>query len=289
MNRFGLGLLGVVLLAGWQTAVADDAWYRYFHVIAGAYEIHDASNPEQKFRLQETPITKWSQPVRGGSHGSVYLWTLEKRPAVIGCFFIWPNGEQFGLTHELQSLRPEPVRAQASGATWKRDWDARDGIEWLELSGDRSLQDQRFGFRQLARAISVQSRNADGKPTDLRLLARPLYRYELTDEAKTRGALFGFVDGTDLEAVVIVESQATESDGTALPDGKWRCAFGRLSDYALRGAYEEREIWSVPAAQFDQQQSNYYCGSAEYLARPPAEPAGDDAAGDSVKSDPSKR
>ena len=59
--------------------------------------------PGTVFTLHPEPILKWSNPVVGSIHGSVYIWTSHGRPEAIASIFKWysPAHHQ---TNEFQSL-----------------------------------------------------------------------------------------------------------------------------------------------------------------------------------------
>jgi len=66
-------------------------------------------------------------------------------------------------------------------------------------------------MRSLARSYDVEMNGPDGRPTNLRLLPQPLYRY--TDSTPERdGAIFAFVftAGTDPELLLRIESRQVD-------------------------------------------------------------------------------
>jgi hypothetical protein len=73
----------------------------------------------------------------------------------------------------------------------------------------------------------------------LRLLTKPLYRYEATGDL-IDGALFGFVLGTDPEALLMIEAYKT-------PEGtQWRYAFAAMTVYGLFAKLDGTEVWNRP-------------------------------------------
>ena len=88
--------------------------------------------------------------------------------------------------------------------------------------------------------------NGDGAPEVLRLLPRPLYRYDLKDSNDTNpilrdGGMFAFVMGTDPEVILLLE--AVEREGQAV----WQYAFARATTYAVEASLGEAVVWSVIA------------------------------------------
>src|SRR5262249_16389862 len=83
-------------------------------------------------------------------------------------------------------------------------------------------------------------------PVELRLLPQPLYRYEPDRETPdlVDGALFGFVQGTDPQSLLILEARR---DGERIG---WKFAFPRMASGAGAARYQRREIFSVPKYAF---------------------------------------
>ena len=108
-----LAVLGVSSRADEPTKT-ESPWQKLFRQHAGDY--HFTFEDERKVEATKEPILFWSQPVRGGDDGGVFLWTSAGRPIAIGTFFIWPlpEGGQ-GVTHELHSLTPEAFEAEWHG------------------------------------------------------------------------------------------------------------------------------------------------------------------------------
>jgi hypothetical protein len=80
---------------------------------------------------------------------------------------------------------------------------------------------------------------------ELRLLSRPLYRYDPKEGAVTDGAVFAFVMGTDPEVLLLIE--AVKESGTT----KWQYAFARRTSGELEGRIGDTVVWK--AARFPQQ------------------------------------
>jgi hypothetical protein len=82
--------------------------------------------------------------------------------------------------------------------------------------------------KQLASNFSATSRR-DDRDWELRLLPRPLYRYELPKNNESDlldGVVFGLVQGTDLEIVLLLEAVNGITPS-------WRWAPARMSDLPL--------------------------------------------------------
>ncbi len=76
---------------------------------------------------------------------------------------------------------------------------------------------------------------------DLRLLPKPLYRYESTDPEVIDGAVFALVSsaGTDPEIILLLEARKT-------PQGpRWTYGAARFSDMSLWLKHKDREVWNA--------------------------------------------
>jgi hypothetical protein len=104
-------------------------------------------------------------------------------------------------------------------------------------------------MRSLAGAFSAvmidYRNNPKGERQTLRLLPQPLYRYQSTAPEVIDGALFAYVLGTDSEVLLLLEARAA-GDRTI-----WQYAFARMNNDALVGFHNEREVWSVGRARYE--------------------------------------
>ncbi|HEV3005878.1 MAG TPA: hypothetical protein VGX78_15535, partial [Pirellulales bacterium] len=75
---------------------------------------------------------------------------------------------------------------------------------------------------------------------ELRLLPRPLYRYQTQRTDLIDGALFAFVQGTDPEVVLVLEAVGRDAES------EWRYALTRRSVLPLEADIDGERIWSVP-------------------------------------------
>jgi hypothetical protein len=272
------------LIAGWSLLVvttiiiAEDrpaaesltGWQRLFREHAAEYRIQPVGT-DSPARLWPDPILKWSQPVRGGGEGAIYLWTLEGRPVTIATLFIWPKGDgRQAVAHELHSLSSQPLDAKWRDRTWTPP---KNGITWQRgdnLPAPSTSADQRLRqMRDLARQFQASSRDRQDKTWELRLLTRPIHRYELptaTDspavDTVLDGSVFGFVEGTDLEVVLLVQAVQTATGP------RWEFAFARMSDYRLTVRRDDRIVWDVDVCGPDTPRAAYHCTTVEYRASP---------------------
>jgi hypothetical protein len=88
-------------------------------------------------------------------------------------------------------------------------------------------------------AIELENRKREPARVQLRLLARPLYRYETESDQILDGAVFCYVHTTDPEALVVLEA-ITNGDKT-----HWEYAFARRTTLPVMGLIDDKEVWST--------------------------------------------
>jgi hypothetical protein len=242
-------------------------WQRLFRKQAAEYKFVVEGDGSSDVHLVAEPILQWSQPVRGGADGAVFVWTEEGQPIAIGTFFIWPtdDGKQ-GVTHELHSLSQLPLVAAWHNRRWTPP---KDSIVWNPVPDapkpGTSAEQRLRQMRDLARQFSAESHDKDDRKWDLRLLPRPIYRSDVDRKSQPAaaerdvldGALFGFVEGTDLEIVLSIRAAKTATGH------RWEYALARMSDFRLAVRHGETAVWEVDRASFDNPRVAYYCSTVE--------------------------
>jgi hypothetical protein len=243
-------------------------WQDYFRHLAGEYRMTAGENDEQ-LTLLDKPVLKWSQPVRGGDDGAVYLWLDRGRPAAVGTFFIWPDKDgRFGVSHELHRLTARKLAGQwRSQVRWRP---AKDAVSW-QLMPDAEAPDanatrRAIQVRQIARRFAASSINRQDERSELRLQPRPFFQYAGgADDDWLGGALFSLVHGTDTELILWLEARPGK-DGA-----KWHFAFARMSDLRLTVTLDGKEVWSADVAKYNQYDGPYLCTAPEFLRQPPSD------------------
>ena len=236
-----------------------------FASIADGFQFMVQDTKAPKLVRVDKPLLSYTNPVRGfGQSGSVYLWTHQERPAVIGS--LWTNrGKEGGprrLFVELHSLRsdsveatlPELPQARRSMPNWSPPSPA---VQWKPFGDpikNRSAVLLRTFLRRSATEFSatLTPRDAETKES-LRLLTSPLYQYQTNDIVA--GGVFAFTLATDPEAFLLIEARK-ESGRIQLYHA---CA--RLTGRPLEMKHKDQTVWSVEQAQV-------WSGTSAYLFCP---------------------
>lgn len=94
-------------------------------------------------------------------------------------------------------------------------------------------------------------------------MSKPIYRYaSRSAKPVVDGAIFAFVEGTDLEIAVLIQVRATETKP------QWEVAFARMSDYQLAVNRGEALLWEVEQKNQDSDEMNYSCPTVEFRDAP---------------------
>ena len=246
-----MGMLAILLATGsTRSARSDEArdvldrWMQLYDTSAMSVEMHLADRPDVPLSLNPTPLLKYTNPVRmRATHGAVYVWTIEKRPAVIAAF--WSASPEPGvrrLNFEWHSLQQAALVAEYDG---ERIWATQEsGLEWQVLpdasSPAVSRQHRVVQMRRLASSFTAEIPEGE---SELRLLAQPVFRYREAESDVTDGAVFAYVMGTDPELFLLLEARAA-ANGTA----QWHVGFVRFTNAPLTVRREGREWWSCGRA-----------------------------------------
>ncbi len=218
------------------------------------YTLYRDASHQEKLEFRKEPVYVWTNPVRTTQQdGLVFVWTGRGRPEAIGTFFSSAAGGRRGVNHELHSLSLSTLDVVREG-THEHLWKPRAaGIELSPIEGAPapagSPAPRLAQMRAMAREFSAATRDAQDKRWELRLLSKPLYRYESTDPDVLDGALFAFVTsaGTDPEALLIIEARRPPGGGMPL----WYRALARFTDLNLSVRYKGMEVFAADSTRGD--------------------------------------
>jgi hypothetical protein len=208
------------------------------------WSIRTGIEPGRPATARPEPVLRFSNPGVGRVYGDVFLFIGEGRPEAVMSIFKWFT-PWTGFEAEMHSLSTSPLKARRDGqVVWEP---VRPGIEMKDVpdapSPAASALERLGQMRTISGSFAghlLDARvEATGEDQALRLLPKPLYRYEPKDPALVDGALFAFVLGTDPEFFLLLE--ANES-----PRGpRWQYGLARMNDDPLQVTYKGKAIWKV--------------------------------------------
>jgi hypothetical protein len=206
--------------------------------MASRYEIGAGKDGETKLQLITEPVLRWSNPVRGGADGSLFLFTDEGRPQA--ALSIYPTEDGKAWNHEFQSLAERELVAKKGGASaWAPD---QPGVEFKAVPKAPDPADSAAGRLAQMRTLADRfSATVDfrGDKSALRRLSAPIYRYGDQKRDPQDGAVFAFVQATDPELLLLLE--ARRSGGKS----QWQYALARQTMWVVQVELEGRPVWAV--------------------------------------------
>ena len=201
---------------------------------------------ESQEPAETRPVLRWANNARGSEDGVTLLYVHRGRPLAAACVYPWANR----LEHDFESLSRGRIVARRDGQiVWQPQ---KAGVTFADVPGAPAPAESRpQRLRQMkilaekfqATMLGWKPDNSDRE--ELRLLSRPLYRYEPQDPGVVDGAVFAFAMGTDPEALLLLE--AVEEAGAAA----WKYGFARRTSGELEGRFEGAIVWK--AARFPTQ------------------------------------
>lgn len=268
-RRTFLASLGVVFgpRAAWSQEVAPeksqpssrlDAMRR----LAGTATVAEVAggNAGPPLALRAEPMLHYGDPSRGIREGTLWAWGARGRPSAVMKVEYWPGsgGEAGHWGIAVGALSPGRVSV-----------DFRDGLRWTSRKPGLDLQTLPDApadtpAQRLTQAKSFARRFAAHVDThrkagtiQLRLLPKPVDRYEDPESGLLDGVLFGLVYATNPITLVAMEARA---DGPGAP--AWRYGFTRLGDGEATALLDGKDVWTVPFI------DSAYANADLYMTRP---------------------
>ena len=169
---------------------------------------------DQTKPMQSHIVMRWPNNVRGTRDGATIILTDAGRPQAACCIYTWQGKE---LHYCFGSLSTKHVSAEVDGEIV---WHPKDpGIEYRLMPVATEPAANAAGrlrqMRQLSRRFGSRYVESKTKSYELRLIPRPVYRYDLgepkADAEVVDGAMFAFAQGTDPELLLMIEARRSPS------------------------------------------------------------------------------
>jgi hypothetical protein len=200
-----------------------------------------------KAALRPRPVIRWRNAARGqDGEAMMVVWAHNGRPVAMASIYPWDGY----MCHEFGSLSRQArlVARDGSAVAWSPN---APGLEFKNVPdaptpGDtpavRLRQMKSIAERFKGTMTGWKGDNSDRE--ELRLLLRPLYRYELKESKETNpnlhdGALFAFVMGTDPEIVLVLEAVGAANEAV------WQYAFARATSGGLEAKLDGAVVWTA--------------------------------------------
>ncbi len=208
---------------------------------AAKYEIRPATGDRTPALLNPVSVLKWQNTVNKSVHGNIFVWLKAGRPEAIASIYQFYSPKT-SFEAEFQSLAVYPLQVQRDGVAV---WSSKEaGVVLKPFNEDATPGDSKpqrlIAMRKLADRFTGNLVDWDKQSYRLRLMPKPLYRYESTDPEVLDGGLFSLTYTTDPEVLVVVEARKS-------PQGfRWMYGFGRMNVGEITVFEDEKTVWSAP-------------------------------------------
>jgi hypothetical protein len=206
---------------------------------AAVHQVEVFADADTEDAAKPIVALRWANNARGSEDGMTILYVHAGRPLATACLYPWDKR----LIHDFESLSRDKIVARKDGAlVWQPQESSVKYAPIPDAPAPAETPTQRL--RQM-KALVEQFQSAmlgwKADSTDreeLRLLPRPLYRYEPKSGPVIDGAVFAFVMGTDPESLLMIEAVKGD-DGSAT----WQFAFARRTSGELEGRHNDKVVW----------------------------------------------
>jgi hypothetical protein len=206
---------------------------------AAVNELEVFADSDAKDPAKTIVALRWANNARGSEDGMTILYVHAGRPLAAACLYPWAGR----LIHDFESLSRDKIVARKGDAlVWQPQ---EPGVKFAPIPDapepEKSPTQRLRQMKTLAEQFQSVMLGWKADSTDreeLRLLPRPLYRYEPKEGAVIDGAVFAFVMGTDPESLLLIEAVRDE-EGKAT----WQFAFARRTSGELEGRHQDKIVW----------------------------------------------
>jgi hypothetical protein len=221
-------------------AEPDNSRLEYLVQRLQTQSVTEVNGERRAAELQTSPLMTWQNPI-SGANGGVFVWTLAGRPVAVTKSHV--NDRKQHYVETSITLRDDLQCTQAGSAIWVPEDSTSVVVPVTGLAPPRETRAGRLlQMRELAGSFEIEDQWGEDQEElyQLRLLPRPLFRYEAPAEHVIDGAIFGYSQGTNPEAVVVIEAVETDSAR------EWRCQVSRLTGYAVTARRNGDVVLEVP-------------------------------------------
>jgi hypothetical protein len=198
------------------------------------------------------PIYRFDDPTRRFSDGTLWAFGKSGRPDALLCLSLEKDDRgRLKWIHELTSLSDGPVAASSRHGSGPWVWNPREPGLVLRPMGKgqppapdeaRRLRQMREIARRFKASESLDpARNDPSDRFELRLLPRPVLRYQAPDAGLVDGAIFLMAYGRNPEIALLIEARR---DGQGEP--AWFCGLARIGAARFRVALDDRVVADLP-------------------------------------------
>lgn len=241
--------LGAILTCGQLTYCDEPTAQKSDGDRVHEFAVQESASYEIKIEGHDAPLTqaaepvlRWSNVVRNRTFGETYIWTKDGCARAIISIYAIVSGKL--ISAECQSLSEDPLTTNRNG---KKLWAPETpGVEFRELPNvpppAANPRTRLLQLNRIARQFRAEfaPHTAPEEFNRLRLLPKPLFRYDSTDSTIIDGGVYGFVESTDPEVLLIIEARV-DKDGRRF----WVYSPARSRHDHLKVFLKNNLVWEV--------------------------------------------
>ncbi|MBC8350581.1 MAG: hypothetical protein H8E66_01255 [Planctomycetes bacterium] len=205
------------------------------------FEVETVDDTAKQLTLSVEPALWYTNPVRSATGtGATFFWLDGVRPVAAVSASIRDSGRVFRETSLLQDV---PLRATRDGKlVWSPKRIAKPWAILPDAPQPGKNDPQRLiQMRAIVRRFEARLLKGDMEPGELRALSRPIYRYTDPAVGIVDGVVFGLVEATDPEALLLLEAHADDAGGS------WQYTIARMTSRPSEVRLDGRELWETDA------------------------------------------
>ncbi len=233
-------LISMIVL---NQATADEASLRAMQQRVESVKLAITDDRQAKPKLVSAPVFRYSDELRHIEDAGIWLWADRGRPTAAMKVEYYKLGvHPRPWLYCFTSLAPALVSVDWPG---ERTFNAsKPGIKWQSIADEpaKTRAARLIQMRDIARRFSAEILRNPPKLErhQMRLLTRPLYRYEETSGDVLDGAVFGFT-GTGTNPDLLLVLDFTKDVG-------WRFGLTGMTAEGLSVTLDDRKVWEQPHA-----------------------------------------
>ncbi len=192
-------------------------------------------------KFRPDALLRYSDPVRKIVDATMWSLGTKGRPQGILVLELYDRGTKF-WSYEL-TVTSNNVTETLKGPTWTWKPSGKEFV-WTEFpSTPEPAATKIMRGRQMKKIAHMlnASEQWDGQTYKLRLMPRPILRYQDEAAGILDGNIFVLAHGTNAELLVLIEAQSDKRTGKA----SWQAGFARLGAARFDVAYGGSPLWKA--------------------------------------------
>lgn len=246
-----LGIVTAMMVSGTASIAADETpesakattAVRLMHDEVARLKVTVERKPKPLVaELKAEPILRYTDPLREFPDATLWVWTVDGRPAAFSKLERIGKAESPHWQYCLAAVNDERIEVKwPDGIVWKS---RHAGLAFHKLD-EKTAPLRLAQMRTLARTFRATTTERDDKPEEMRLLTQPILRYSNPDQKLTDGAVFVLAsNGTNPDALLLIQVRQPANE----TDPVWEYGCLGLTGDAVTIELDDRLVFKHPGA-----------------------------------------